>query len=68
MEKCKHPSNDVKQQIKRLMEIASEELVSNDDAPISNENQSITSTPISENEMHNVSQPQACSETRKKTK
>ena len=68
MEKCKHASNDVKQQIKRLMGIASEEVVSNVDAPISNENQSITSTSISENEMHNVSQPQACSETRKKTK
>ena len=66
MEKCKHASNDVKKQIKRLMGIASEEVVSNVDAP--NENQSITSTSISENEMHNVSQPQACSETRKKTK
>ena len=68
VEKCKHASNDVKQQIKRLMEIASEELVSNDDAPISNENQSITSTSNSENEMHNVSQLQACSESREKTK
>ena len=66
MEKCKHASNDVKQQIKRLMGIASEEVVSNVDAP--NENQSITSTSISENEMHNVSQPQACSETTKKNK
>ena len=65
VEKCKHPSNDVKQQIKRLMGIASEEVVSNVDSAIPNENLSIASTSISENEMPNVSQPQACSKTRK---